>query len=141
MSDPLLGYVLAAKPVQEGLQGVLTRLAGFHLLGLTSKGRLRIDPTPVEGAGRSLARWREELRRLRVPSAAAHHFFHMEAAAAALEQAAMREEDTVFEALEQAEMNLRAASRSLPGFERVDLTQACCAAHAAVTAALRPACF
>jgi hypothetical protein len=147
LPDPLLSYVLAAKPVQDGLQGVLTQLAGFHLLQLTSRGRLRIEPTSVEDARQSLARWREELQRLRVPGAAAHHHFHLEGADAALEEATAAamwgtEEDAFFRALEQAEIHLRAASRSLPGLERVDFTQACCAAHGVVAAAAgRPVCF
>jgi hypothetical protein len=148
LPDPLLVYVLAARPVQDGLQGVLTQFAGFHLMQLTSKGGVRIEPAPIEAARQSLSRWREALRDLRVAGAAAHHYFHIDRAATALEVAAVlglggrAKEGEFHQALEQAWTHLRAASRSLPGFERVDLTQACCAAHAPVaTARHRTACY
>jgi hypothetical protein len=50
------------------------------------------------------------------------------------EAAALRRADfdreALFRRLEETEAHLRAASRNLPGFALVDLSQACCAQHA-----------
>lgn len=136
-SDFELRYVLDAKPVYEVLRGEMVQLAALLLTQLTACERRIVDPACVEISRPSLAEAFEKLRGLRAPASAAHHRWHLEAAAQALERAeraalsrAGVDRDTLFPSLEDAEAHLRAASKTLPGFERVDFRQACCAAHA-----------
>ncbi len=145
-SDPLLRYVLEAKPVHEALRRALIQLSGFLLKRLTAAQTRVVDFEPLESAREGLGEASEQLRSLRAPAAAAHHRFHLDGAATALERglaAALSSNDPdgdgFLHLLEEAERHLRAAGRALPGFEAVDFTQACCAAHsqAATRAALR----
>ncbi len=135
LPDPVLRYVLEAKPVHEALLQTLTQLAGFALVRLTGGPSSVVDAGPVEFARDTFDGCGDRLPSLRVPPEAAHHHLHLEGAAAALERAiaaalAKTAADAVFlDALDEAERHLRAASRALPGFEMVDLTQSCCAAH------------
>lgn len=81
------------------------------------------------------------LEALRVPGQAAHHHHHLAQATRTIERAcvlvaspkvwtdeAARRE--LAAAVRTAADHLRFASRAMPGFEMVDLNQACCAAHA-----------
>jgi hypothetical protein len=147
LPDPVLRYVLEARPLHESLRRALIQLSGFLLKRLTAERDGIVDFAPVEGARTGLGEAGEGLRGLRAPFAAAHHRLHLEGAANALERglaAALSRNDpsgdALFHFLEEAERHLRAASRALPGFEAVDLTQACCAAHSQ-PAALAPWCF
>jgi len=135
-SDPLLRYVLEAKPVHEALRRALIQLSGFLLKQLTAPQSRVVDFEPAEAARNGLGEACETLRSLRAPAVAAHHRLHLDGAAAALERAlaaALSSDDPsgdrFLHFLEEAERHLRAAGRALPGFEAVDLTQACCAAH------------
>ena len=147
LPDPVLRYVLEAKPLHEPLRRALIQLSGFLLKRLTAERNSVVDFEPIEAARTGVGEAAEGLRSLRAPFAAAHHHLHLEGAAAALERglaaALLRHDpngDALFHLLEEAERHLRAASRALPGFEPVDLTQACCAAHSQ-PAALAPRCF
>lgn len=134
-SDAKLSYALEAKPAHETLRRALLQLSGLLLKRLTHKGGF-VDVAPAEAARASLEEAADSLRTLPAPAAAVHNRFHLLGAAAALERgvaAAMSRADpageTLFHWLDEAERHLRAAGRALPGFESVDLTQACCAAH------------
>jgi hypothetical protein len=147
LPDPVLRYMLEAKPLHEALRRALIQLSGFLLKRLTAARNGIVDFEPVEAARAGLGEAADGLRALRAPRAAAHHRLHMEGAAAALERALAAalsrsdpQGDAVFYQLEEAERHLRATSRALPGFEAVDLTQACCATHSP-PAALAPRCF
>ena len=77
------------------------------------------------------------MRSLRVPARAAHQSLHLEGAVVALQHAVAAafsrsdpDGEALFRFVEQAEKHLRAVGRTVPGFEAVDLRQACCAAHA-----------
>ncbi len=135
LPDPVVRYVLEAKPVHAALLQTLTQLAGFALMRLTSGRASVIDAGPVELARDAFDGCADRLHGLRVPAEATHHHSHLQGAAAALEQAiatalSKTTADAVFfDTLEEAERHLRAVSRTLPGFEMVDLTQSCCAAH------------
>lgn len=136
-SEPELRYVLDAKSVYEALRSEMVQLAAFLLTRLTANGRRIVDPAYVEYSRLSLAEARDNLRELRPPTCAARHYWHMQGAARALERAetaalsrADFDRDALFHRLEEAEAHLRAASRALPGFALVDLSQACCAQHA-----------
>jgi len=136
-SEPLAAYVADARTPHRELQRALTQLSAFLLRRLTGRRAAVIDPGPAEAARMALAECAVALRELRTPAAAAHHRLHLDGARAALERAldvALSrhglDEDQMFAALEQAERDLKAVSRILPGFEPVDFSQACCAQHA-----------
>ena len=135
--DPLLRYVLEAKPHQEALRKALVQLSGFLLKRTIDRGR-HVDYLPVELARQRLTEAGDGLRSLSAPPMAAHHRLHLDAAASALEQglacalsSADRDGDGLLHFLEEAMRHLRAVSRATPGLELVDLGQACCAMHAA----------
>lgn len=136
LPDPILHYALAAKPFHATLRRSLIQLSGFLLKRLTAERNGFVDFTPVEAARAGIEEAAEGLRSLRTPVAAEHHRTHLDGAVSALERclavALSRSDakgDALFSLLEEAERHLRATSRALPGFEAVDLTQACCAAH------------
>jgi hypothetical protein len=136
LSPLLAAYVADAKPPHRELQCALTQLSGFLLKRLTGRRTAAVDYGPVEAARSALAECDRILAALRTPGGAAHHRAHLDGARAALDRAVGAalsrhglDEDAMFRALEQAERDLRALSRIMPGFEPVDFTQACCAAH------------
>jgi len=137
LPDPLLRYVLDAKPHQEALRGALVQLSGFLLKRTINCGR-PVDYMPAELARQRLEEAGDGLRSLGAPPAAAHHRLHLDGAASALEQGlacafsgADRDGDRLFHFLEEAMRHLKAVSRATPGLELVDLGQACCAMHGA----------
>jgi hypothetical protein len=138
--EPLLRYVLDARPVHEQLQRALMLLSGFALMRLTSQPRSTIDDGPVQTARELLTGVHDRLSSLRVPEAAAHHHHHLRGAGSALRLAlaitssAIDSGDQLYRALAQTVMHLRATNRILPGFETVDLAQSCCAAHGQLAA-------
>jgi hypothetical protein len=136
LPDPLLRYVLEAKPIHEVLRRALIQLSGFLLKRLTAAGGKLVDFEPVDAARAGIGEASDELRSLRVPPTAAHHRLHLDGAASTLELALAialsstnPDQDALYYRLEEAGKHLRAASRALPGFEAVDFTQSCCAAH------------
>jgi hypothetical protein len=138
LPDPLLRYVLEAKPHQEALRNALIQLSGFLLKRTIDCSGGRVDYLPVEFARQRLNEAADGLHSLRAPPAAAHHRLHLDGAAAALEQGlacafstADRDGDGLFHFLEEAMRHLRAVSRATPGLELVDLGHACCAMHGA----------
>lgn len=140
-SDALVTYLNAAQPVHRQLQQVLTQVAGYALLVMTRRHRVELLDAPVVGAREALSRVSSELCGMRVPAPARHHHHHMAAAAETVGRSldallgCLRHgaDDGLRAALTRdlraATTHLRAVSRLLPGFETVDLSQACCAAH------------
>jgi hypothetical protein len=135
LSPPLAAYVVDAKLPYQELQRALTQLAAFLLKRLTGR-RAAVDYGPVEAARLALRECERALAELPTPAGAGHHRSHLDGAQAALAQALQAalsrrgvDDAAMFAALEQAERDLKAVSRILPGFEPVDLSQACCAVH------------
>jgi len=140
-ADPTLDYMTACGPLQARIRDVLTQLAGFAFLLATRRGRSAPPAGPLDLARTEAAALAEELAALRPPGEAAHHFHHLSAAAEALGRsvrlgyaclaagAGEVDRDGLTAALRAATDHLRATARLLPGFELVDLRQACCAAH------------
>jgi hypothetical protein len=142
LADPVVDYVSQAQPIHLALQRVLVQLSAFLLTQLGARHRALCDRAPVEAARQALTECIAPLAALRVPAGAAHHRRHLDGAAEALEQAVLAAlardsdgDDRTFRALEEAERHLRTLARILPGFEPVDFTQACCAAHGGLAAA------
>ena len=140
VADGCLQYILESRPLHDRLRQGLTQLAGLSLLVMLRQaaspdmdGRIRI--------AEALSETRQMLLALRVPGRAAHHHHHLLEATRTIErvcaliaslkvrtdEAARRE---LAAAVRIAADHLRLASRAMPGFEMVDLNQACCAAHA-----------
>lgn len=141
-AEPILHYVGACAEVQTRQRDVLTQLAGFALLMATRRARPPLCPGPLDSAAARAAEAQAMLRALRPPGEAAHHFHHLATAGDALGRAIRlayrclrpssddRDRDELMRALRTATDHLRTTARLLPGFELVDLRQACCAAHA-----------
>jgi hypothetical protein len=137
LADPLMRYMHEARRPHDALRRALIQLSGFLLLRTTGGRRAIIDFTPVEAARDAIFEAADELRSLRVPPVAAHQNQHLERAAVALQQGVVAafstsdpNGDALFRFVDEAEKHLKAVGRATPGFEAVDLRQACCAAHA-----------
>lgn len=152
LGDHVLGYAMACSEVQEGLRDVLVQLSGFALLLMTRRPERSVWAGSLDAIATRMDEALERLRALRPPAAARHQFHHLSAAADAIGRAAdlahaclaARADDTdrdaLLQALRAATHHLRATGRLLPGFELVDLGQACCAAHTADAASPRLSC-
>ncbi len=137
LADPLMRYMLEARRPHDALRRALIQLSGFLLLRTTAGRRAIVDFTPVEAARDAIAEASDNLQGLRVPPAAAHQQKHLEGAVVSLQQAVKAalsrsdsNGDALFRFVDEAEKQLKAVGRVTPGFEAVDLRQACCAAHA-----------
>jgi hypothetical protein len=138
--DPVLRYIVAIRPMQDGLRRALIHLSGFALERITHQGHGQIGYGLVESARSIFGGIYEGLHSIAAPAAAVHHVTHLRGAAAAIE-AGLRtalsstdpEGDLLLQRLEQTNHHLRAASRCLPGTANVDLTQSCCAGAHAIT--------
>jgi hypothetical protein len=136
LADPLARYMCEAEPLHDLLRRGLIQLSA-HLLKRTIAGsRAIVDTEPVEVARERIREAAEGLRSLGSPTSSAHHRGHLVAALGALESALAaalsttdRNGDALFHFVEEAERHLRAVGRATPGFEAVDLRQACCALH------------
>lgn len=136
-------YVVATRPLHEGLRQVLTQVAGFALLVITPGRTPPMLDGPVAVARGALPPIRDSLATQPVPPQARHHHFHLTAAAEALAHcldlltASLRMDaddaarDALVCGLRGATDHLGAATRLLPGFEMANLDQACCAVHTA----------
>jgi hypothetical protein len=141
--DERLAYVVACQPLHERLRDLVTQLGGLSLMIMLRREGAFDRDTPLRLARAGLAEAGEMLRGLPVPARAAHHHRHMTEACRAARRASdiiadirlTRDEEAAKRALSRelrsAADHLRHASRALPGFEMVDLTQSCCATHAA----------
>lgn len=137
-----LRYVVDCGPLHNVLLRVLTQIAGFSLLIMTSRNAKPAFDDPIIQARETLFQVSEKLRALKTPNEAGHHHHHMFEAAIALERGfdllyaclkPGRDElarETLSRTLHAATDHLRAATKLLPGFEMVDLSEACCAVHA-----------
>jgi hypothetical protein len=138
-----LSYVVACQPLHERLRDLVTQLGGLSLMVMLRREGAFDRETPLRLARDALSETGETLGGLPVPPRAAHHHHHMTEAARAAGRAAdliagdrltpdaEAAKRALSRELRAAADHLRYASRALPGFEMVDLTQSCCAAHTA----------
>jgi hypothetical protein len=136
LADPLARYLCEAQPLHDLLRRGLIQLSGFLLKRTIAGSRAIIDYEPVEAARHRIREAAEGLNSLRAPMGVAHHRSHLIAAVSALESALAaalsttdRDGDALFHFVEEAERHLRVVGRAMPGFEKVDFRQACCAMH------------
>jgi hypothetical protein len=142
-AEPILRYMADCRHVQSELTQVLTQMAGFALLLTTRRTSLSLWSGPLQLAGDRMKEAMQALRLLHAPSEAAHHYHHLTEAAEAIEAgvgvarrcltrgADDTDRDMLTRLLRSATDHLRVTASLLPGFELVDLGQACCAFHAA----------
>ncbi|MFO0992854.1 MAG: hypothetical protein U1E67_13095 [Hyphomicrobiales bacterium] len=140
LPEPVLRYIIAIRPIHDGLRRALIHLSGFALEQITKTGHRFIGHGLVESARLAFAEISDGLRSITVPDASTHHMTHLRGAATAIESGIRTalsitdpEGDRLLHALEQANHHLRAANRCLPGTTNVDLTQSCCAGAASHT--------
>lgn len=141
-ADPVVRYIADSGEVQDRFRQILTQLAGFALLVATRRAERSVWSGPLDIAENRTADAIERLRALRPPGAARHHFHHLASAGEAIDRslaaahacltarAGEADRDDLMRTLRTATEHLRATTRLLPGFEIVDLSQACCAVHA-----------
>ena len=139
-ADPLARYICEAQPLHDLLRRGLIQLSGFLLTRTIAGRRTVVDYEPVEAARERILEAAVGLRGLQAPMGAGHHRSHLIAALSALESAlgaalstTDKEGDALFYFVEEADRHLRIAGRLMPGFEKVDLRQACCAMHGGVS--------
>ncbi len=149
LSDPVFRYIETVEPLHEQLRQLLTQVAGYSLVVMgRDKPPVFLDG-PVAQARDAFAPLRAALAAVRVPERARHHHRHMVLASEALQRsldcltvclgrrADDPARDMLSRTLKATAGHLRFATRALPGFEMVDLSQACCAFHAG---SARPIC-
>jgi hypothetical protein len=123
IDDQTVAYVLAAQPCFEDLKQVASQLAGMLVLAAAgSKNEM-----PAALAEQAYQQAVDGLRSARVPARARVHHEHLLAAASKLDQALHGSGDPLVP-LEAAYADLRAASRTLPGFQMISFERGCCAA-------------
>ena len=135
-------YVNAARPAQALISETLTQVSGFALLAMTSSRPPTLAEAALIGAQKASAHAIEEVRALNAPERARHHLHHLRKAATALAEACAQarlclkpgashgERDALLDALRATSDHLRSTAKLIPGFEIVELGQACCAVHA-----------
>jgi hypothetical protein len=143
LADPTIRYIVNSQPLHDRLRQVLTQVAGFSLLVMTRGPRVPALEGPLALAAEVFRSTIEQIRALRVPAGANHHHRHMIEAAAAVERSigllagCLRSQSdgdaraALTRCLHDAAEHMRAATRSLPGFEMVDLRQSCCGGQGA----------
>lgn len=137
-----LRYLAAARQVHDELRQTLTQVAGYALLLMTSSRSPALAEAALHSAEAAAESAADNIRALQVPHGAEHHHHHLHGASLALGNACKaarvcaspgavdRERDVLIDMLRGAVEDLRAVSRSIPGFEAVNFGQACCALHA-----------
>ena len=124
----------------ESLKYAASILAGTLILAYTGANRSFQDIGFAHKALDELERAEEIIRSIRVPVRSRHHHLHLTNALGAIRGVAEklgrarisgqpREMDAIVAELGRGWEELRHASRNVPGFEMVDLSQSCCALH------------
>ena len=137
LDDATTAYVATIQPAFDLLRGVAGQIAGVLMLAVAA-GKGAAGHPMLDAARHSHDEARDAIGGVRVPKAAAHHHFHLRAALDALAEAleATRRHlhrgddaaiDRVLGPVKVAYRELDSASRALPGFEMVALSQCCCA--------------
>jgi hypothetical protein len=119
INDKTAVYIKAVYPCFEDLKQASSQLAGLLVLN-------NLDPELRRSAEEALQRAMDGLL-VAVPARAKEHHGHLMRAAAAVRQSLRTQHDPL-PFLKDAHAHLRAAGRSLPGFEMIDLNHACCSA-------------
>ncbi len=140
LDDRTATYVLKTQAPFEALRNAAAQLAG--LLVLASIGeRDRVLDEPILGQAETAYKEAEDmLGAIEAPAAAAHHHFHLSLACERIgdalriaRQGSLRINeaslDRAHQTLKEGWREMLSASKALPGFQVVDFSQSCCAAH------------
>lgn len=137
-----LAYVLAARPAFDLLKHAAAQLAAFLVLATTGSQTAGPDHPLLLAARSAVQEATDGVRAAPgVTDRAAHHHRHLLRAAAAIkaafavlqDMAWIRDRamlDPALRRLKSGWQELHWATAALPGFEMVQLSQSCCAAHA-----------
>ena len=140
LDEKTAAYILRAREPFEGLRRASSQLAG--LLVLVAIGSRTTQGNPMlEMAIAAHAEAADGLQALTPTAQGAHHHLHLCRAATRLGEALTTARhslsldetvtDRIYGLMKQALDDLRWASRALPGFELVNVSQGCCALHGA----------
>ena len=124
IDDQTVAYILAAQTYFEDLKQVAAQLAG--LLVLEAAGSKAPDHSMLVSAEQVYKNAADGLRSALVPARATAHHAHLLAAASRL-SGALRGSGDPLVLLEGAYAELRAASKTLPGFPMISFERGCCA--------------
>ena len=133
MDDRTTAYVIAAQPVFEDLRQVAAQLAGLLVLAATGSKEATPDH-PMLRTSRQVFRQAEDaLKSVRATEHARSHHASLVGASVSLNEAISRANgwpldiDAVLAPLRDAYAHLQSASRALPGFPVIEMSQGCCA--------------
>ena len=126
IDDRTVAYVLVAQTCFEDLKQVAAQLAGMLVLEAAGSKSATPDHPMRASAEQVYEEAADGLRSVRVTARARVHHQHLLAAAAKLNEALHRKGDELA-LLESAYADLRAASRTLPGFQMISFDRGCCA--------------
>jgi hypothetical protein len=140
LDDLTLAYVLKARDCFDSLRQAAAQLGGLLLLASTGGSSQILDLPMLELAAAAQREAEAALREASIPAPALHHHFHLsrasdrigEALRIALQGSIRFDEsalDRTFQTLQAGWQDMLSATRTLPGFQVVDFSQACCAAH------------
>ena len=135
MDTRTTAYVLAAQPVFEDLRQVAAQLAGLLVLAATGSKEATPDHPMLRLSRQVFANAEDGVKRVRVlvSEDARSHYRSLADASVALNDAVARagewplDVDAVLGPLQHAYAHLQNASRALPGFSVVEMSQGCCA--------------
>jgi hypothetical protein len=140
IDDATAAYVADTRSAFDGLRQAEAQLAGLMVLAAASGQAIAGHPM-LEMATEAVREAADGIRSVKVPRRAGHHHAHVLQALDQIQLALMaarrclrcRDETAVaavIAPLRSAHQHLLWATRALPGFEVVALSQACCAQHA-----------
>jgi hypothetical protein len=130
-----VAYVIAAQPVFDDLRQVAGQLAGLLVLAATGSRESTPDHPMLRISTQVFANAEDGVKRasVLVSEPARPHYRSLADASASLRDALERaaawplDVDAVLVPLQRAYAHLQAASRALPGFPVIEMSQGCCA--------------
>jgi hypothetical protein len=129
LDDATAAYVVVAQVCFEDLKQVAGQLAGFLVLQAAGSSVARPDHPALKAAELVYRHAEDGLKSARIPAQARAHHEHLLAAASRLKAAlslAGKCRDFL-PLIQNADAELRAASRALPGFQMISFERGCCA--------------
>jgi hypothetical protein len=148
LDDRTAAYILETRGSFEALRNAAAQLAGLLVLASIGTRERVLDEPILEQAESAYREAEGKLRSAVVPAAAAHHHHHLSLASEWIgealriaRQGSLRLNEASFDrahqTLREGWREMLSAGKALPGFQVVDFTQSCCAAHRGRTASLR----
>jgi len=138
LDDTTAAYVVEAQSAFGILCQVVSQLAGMMVLDATEARSSAMDHPMFARATELFEEAEQEIRALRPSHRAAHHHHHLtqviesvRLALVAVERRRVLRADRndPLDMLREAWREIVNASKALPGFEPIDLSQSCCAVH------------